>query len=148
MTTKCLQISEAATRGVLKKRCSENMQRIYRRTPMPKYDFNKVAKQLYWNHTSAWCSPVNLLHIFRTSFPRNTSGWLLLKYHYSFLNFTIVFHYFQKTQFYLWLKEIWKAGCCFLISYTTGSSTHGYMMIYVHIVKFNIMYNSMSVYNF
>ena len=24
--------------------CSENMQPIYRRTPMPKYDFNKVAK--------------------------------------------------------------------------------------------------------
>ena len=24
------------------------------------------------------CSPVNLLHIFRTSFPRNTSDWLLL----------------------------------------------------------------------
>ena len=24
------------------------------------------------------CSPVNLLHIFRTSFPRNTSGWLPL----------------------------------------------------------------------
>ena len=24
------------------------------------------------------CSPVNLLHIFRTPFPRNTSGWLLL----------------------------------------------------------------------
>ena len=21
---------------------------------MPKCDFNKVAKQLYWNHTSAW----------------------------------------------------------------------------------------------
>ena len=29
--------------GVLKKRCSENMQQIYRRTPMPKCDFNKVA---------------------------------------------------------------------------------------------------------
>ena len=27
------------------KRCSENMQQIYRRTPMPKCDFNKVAKQ-------------------------------------------------------------------------------------------------------
>ena len=26
------------------------------------------------------CSPVNLLHIFRTSFPRNTFWWLLLKY--------------------------------------------------------------------
>ena len=25
------------------------------------------------------CSPVNLLHIFRTSFRRNTCGWLLLK---------------------------------------------------------------------
>ena len=25
------------------------------------------------------CSPVNLLHIFRTLFPRNTSGWLLLE---------------------------------------------------------------------
>ena len=26
------------------------------------------------------CSPVNLLHIFRTPFPRNTFGWLLLFY--------------------------------------------------------------------
>ena len=25
-----------------------------------------------------WCSPVNLLHIFRTGFSKNTSGWLLL----------------------------------------------------------------------
>ena len=37
---------------------------------MPKCDFNKVAKH--------GCSPVNLLHIFRTTFLRNTSGWLLL----------------------------------------------------------------------
>ena len=34
-------------RGVPRKRCSENMQQIYNRTPMPKYDFNKIAKQLY-----------------------------------------------------------------------------------------------------
>ena len=34
-------------RGVPEKRCSENMQQVYRRTPMPKCDFNKVAKQLY-----------------------------------------------------------------------------------------------------
>ena len=27
-------------RGVLRKRCSENMQQIYRRTPMPMCDFN------------------------------------------------------------------------------------------------------------
>ena len=35
------------SRSVLIKRCSENMQQIYRRTPMPKCDFNKAAKQLY-----------------------------------------------------------------------------------------------------
>ena len=32
-------------RGVHEKRCSENMQQIYRRTPMPKSDFNKVAER-------------------------------------------------------------------------------------------------------
>ena len=41
------------------------MQQIYRRTLMLKYDFNKVAKQLYWNHTSA-------------SFHKNTTGRMLL----------------------------------------------------------------------
>ena len=30
----------------IKKRCSENMQQIYRRIPMLKCDFNKVASQL------------------------------------------------------------------------------------------------------
>ena len=59
-------------RGVPRKSCFENMQQIYRRTPMPKCDFNKVAR-----HGS---SPVNLLHIFRKPFPRNTPGWLLLQY--------------------------------------------------------------------
>ena len=34
-------------RGVPRKKCSENMLQIYRRTPMPKCDFNKVANQLY-----------------------------------------------------------------------------------------------------
>ena len=31
-----------------------HMQQIYMRTPMPKSDFNKVTKQLYWNHSLAW----------------------------------------------------------------------------------------------
>ena len=56
--------------GVLKKRCSENMQQTYRGTPMPKCDFNKFALQLWHG-----CSPVNLLHIFRTRFPR-TQLWV------------------------------------------------------------------------
>ena len=33
------------SRSVLRKRCSENTQQIYRWTPMPKCDFNKVALQ-------------------------------------------------------------------------------------------------------
>ena len=32
------------SRCVLRKKCSENIQQIYRRTRMPKYDFNNVAK--------------------------------------------------------------------------------------------------------
>ena len=34
-------------RAVLSKMCSENMQQIDRRTPIPKCDFDKVSKQLY-----------------------------------------------------------------------------------------------------
>ena len=47
------------SRGVSRKRYSENMQQIYRRTPMSKCD-------------------LNLLHIFSTPFLKNTSVWLLL----------------------------------------------------------------------
>ena len=51
------------SRCVLRKRCSENMQQIYRRTPMPKYDFNKVEISL---------------HLFKTPFIKKTSESLLL----------------------------------------------------------------------
>ena len=70
-----LNVQKQRSRGVLRKRCSEKMQQIYRRTPMPKYDFNKVAVQIALRHG---CSFVNLLHIFRTPFLTNTSGRLLL----------------------------------------------------------------------
>ena len=43
---------------------------------MPKCDFNKVTFiEITLRHG---CPPVNLLHIFRTPFFKNTSGWLLL----------------------------------------------------------------------
>ena len=45
--------------------CSENMQQIYWRTPLP-------------ITLPRGSSPVSLLHIFRTPFTKNTSGWLLL----------------------------------------------------------------------
>ena len=34
------QIQKPSSRDVLRKKCSENMQQIYRRTPMPKGDFS------------------------------------------------------------------------------------------------------------
>ena len=45
---------------------------------MPKCDFNKVALHFIEITLRHGCSPENLLHIFRTPFSRNTSGWLLL----------------------------------------------------------------------
>ena len=78
---KCLftNIPKQPSRGVLRKRCSENMQQIYKRTPIPKCGFNEVASNFI--KIALWdvCSPVNLLHIFRTVFPKNISGGLQLK---------------------------------------------------------------------
>ena len=48
--------TEAAFRGVFRKRSSENMQQVYRKIPMTKSDFTKVAL-LTLRHG---CSPVNL----------------------------------------------------------------------------------------
>ena len=49
-----LDVQKPSPRGILTKRCSENIQQIYRKTPTPKCDFYKFSKQLYWNHTLAW----------------------------------------------------------------------------------------------
>ena len=54
--------------GALKKRCSENMQQIYRRTPILKCDINKVAKQLYWNPTLAWVFPCKFAAYLQNTF--------------------------------------------------------------------------------
>ena len=43
---KLMTFQRQPLRGVLRKRCSENMQQNYRRTPTPKCDFNKVALKL------------------------------------------------------------------------------------------------------
>ena len=49
------------------------MQLIYRRRPMPTLQSNFI-EITFWHV----CSPVNLLHIFRTPFLKNTSEGLLL----------------------------------------------------------------------
>ena len=49
------------------------MQHIYRRMPMPKCEFLCNFVNIRFPHGS---SSVNLLHVFRTLFPKNTSGRL------------------------------------------------------------------------
>ena len=44
------------------------MQQIYTRTPMPKCDFNIVAKQHYWNHTPAWVFSCKFAACFQNTF--------------------------------------------------------------------------------
>ena len=46
---------------------------------MPRCDFNKVAKLLYWTRTSALVLSCKFAkHLFKTPFLENLSGWLLL----------------------------------------------------------------------
>ena len=47
-------VQKHSPRRVLMKRYSKNMLQIYRRRPMRNCDFNKLAKQLCWNHTYTW----------------------------------------------------------------------------------------------
>ena len=64
-----LCIQKQPSRGVLRRKCSEDMQQNYRRTPMSKYDFNKVALQLYWNSTVTWVFSCKFAAYFQNTFP-------------------------------------------------------------------------------
>ena len=44
------------------------MQQIYRRTPRPKYGFNKVALQLFGTHTSTWVFSCKFAAHFKNTF--------------------------------------------------------------------------------
>ena len=68
------EIQKQPPGGAPRKSCSENMQQIYRRTPMPKHDSNKVAKQLYWDCTLALIFSCKIA----VCFHKNTSGRLLV----------------------------------------------------------------------
>ena len=61
------------------------MQQIYRRTPIPKWDFNKVAIQFHWNRTSSWLFNCKFAAYFQKPFLKKTSarlqpssGWTFL----------------------------------------------------------------------
>ena len=85
-------LQKQPSRGVIKKSCSENMQQIYRRTPMPKCDFNKVALELYWNCTSKWVLSCKFAVSFQTLFlrtPLDCCFW----YFSSFIGLSVLLMY-------------------------------------------------------
>ena len=53
-----LSSQKQSPRRVLREKCSEKMQQIYRRTPMSKCDFNKVAKQIGYLIRQPWGASV------------------------------------------------------------------------------------------
>ena len=73
-----IAIQKQPCSDVLKKRCSKNMQQIYRRTHMPNSNFNNVAVQLYWSCTLAWVVSCKFAAYFQNTFTKNISGGLVL----------------------------------------------------------------------
>ena len=66
-------VQKQPSRGVLRKRCSENIQQICKRKPMPKCNFNRGGLKSHFRIGDLlyiW------KHIFRTPFYRNTYGGL------------------------------------------------------------------------
>ena len=83
-------IQKQPFRGVLMKKCSENIQEINRRSPMPKCDFNKVVNNFIKITLRHGCSPVSLVYILRTPFPKNISGELFLFIRYNWYYVAII----------------------------------------------------------
>ena len=61
------------SRGFLRNSCSEIMQQIFRRTPMSKSSFNKVAKQFYWNCSLTWVFSWKFAAYFQNTFSANSN---------------------------------------------------------------------------
>ena len=75
-----LLIHKQPSSGVLRKMCSENTQQIYRTVISICQSVISIKSQIKFIEIILWhgCSPVNLQHIFRTPFNKNTYGGLLL----------------------------------------------------------------------
>ena len=98
------QVQKQPSSGVIIKRCSENMQQIYRRTPMPECDFNKAALQLYWNHTSAWVFSSKFVAYFQNTFSSEhiwaaASAGTCIALLCTFLSHSVINNAFQMTYF-------------------------------------------------
>ena len=71
------------------------MQQIYRRTPIPKCDFNKVAKQHYWSCTSAMVFSYKFAAYFQDTFFKKhlwTAVSVFLRFQFSLLKLSQEIH--------------------------------------------------------
>ena len=96
-------MTEAVIQRCSYETCSENIQQIYRTTPMPKCDFNKVAKKLYWNRTSALVFSCKFAEYFQNIF-------LLEQLWKAACGMTTVSSKFETVElksFYIWVVHIW-----------------------------------------
>ena len=73
-------IQKQPPRDVPRKRCSENIQQIYRKSAMLSVISIKLQISFIEITLRHGCSPLNLLHIFRTPFTKNNSGGCFLIY--------------------------------------------------------------------
>ena len=72
------------------------MLQIYKKTRIAKSDFSKVAIEITLWHG---CSLVNLLHLFRTPFPKNnTEGLALLLYQPLVASSWLIYSFFKKNK--------------------------------------------------
>ena len=78
-------VQKQPSRGALKKRCSEISSKSTGEHPCRSAILIKLQSNFIEISLQHGCSPLNLLHIFRTPLPKNTCGWLLLNVIISFL---------------------------------------------------------------
>ena len=74
----CDDEQKQPSRGVLRKRCFEKMQKFTGKCPCRSVTSIKLLCNFIEITLRQGCSPVNLLHIFRTPYPKSTSRGLLL----------------------------------------------------------------------
>ena len=88
----------------------------YSRKHMPNWDFNKVAKQLYSIEITLHheCSPANLLHTFRTPFPKNTSGGCFWKDNFLFWDYPVISDNFSTQATNKNYSKITLVECCLI----------------------------------
>ena len=92
------------------------MQQIYRRTHMPNCNFNKVAKQLYWNRTSAWVFSSKYVAYFQNIFLFSEHFWVAASVLCNFAcNFSMTksYHYqqFVSSWMFLVVRIVWVDNC-------------------------------------